>query len=65
MINNITNIDNPLTKNEYLKLVFTNEEISKNTLINRASQFWWLNRSNKIICGGYNSSHFGLKRYLK
>lgn len=63
MINDIKRNDNLLTKKEYLKLVFTNEDISRNLLIKRASQFWWLNNSDTIIIGGHNSFHFALKKY--
>lgn len=56
------NNDNPLTSREYLKLVFTNENMAKTLLMKRATQFWWLNKSEKIVNGGKNSIHFALKR---
>lgn len=63
MINDIKKNYNSLTKKEYFQLLFTKEDICRNLLIKRASQFWWLNNSDKIISGGYNSPHFALKRY--
>lgn len=62
-INNIIKDNyNPLTEKEYFKLVFSNEYIAKDVLLKRASQFWWLNKSETIVNGGKNSSHFALKR---
>lgn len=53
---------NYLTKKEYLKLLFSNENRARNLLIKRASQFWWLNKSETMVNGGQMSSHFALKR---
>lgn len=52
----------PLTNNEYLKLVFSNEYTAKDLLTKHASQYWWINKSENIVNGGKNSPHFALKR---
>lgn len=52
----------PLTNKEYLKLVFSNECTAKNLLMKRASQYWWLSKSEKMINSGHNSPHFALRR---
>lgn len=62
IVNDIEDKDNALSKREYLKLVFSNEDTSKNILIKRASKFWWLNKSEAFLNGGPDSSHFALKR---
>jgi len=61
-LNDFVPKDNLLNKKEYLKLVFFNEDIAKNVLTKRAFQFWWLNKSETLVNGGPNSSHFALKR---
>lgn len=53
--------NNPLTSNEYLKLVFFNEDIARNLLIKRASRFWWFSKSETIVNGGPSSFHFTLR----
>lgn len=60
--NDIKDKNIPLTNKEYLKLVFSNEYTAKDLLIKRASHYWWLNKSEKIINGGHNSPHFALKK---
>lgn len=54
--------DNVLSKRDYLKLLFSSEVTAKKVLIKRASQFWWLNKSEKCLNGGSDSSHFAIKR---
>lgn len=57
--------NNPLTSNEYLKLVFSNEDKARNLLIKRASQWWWFSKSETIVNGGPSSSYFALRRFNK
>lgn len=59
-VNDIKVKDNPLTKREYLKLVFSNEDSARNLLIKRASKFWWLHKSETLVNSGPKSSHFAL-----
>lgn len=58
----INDENNPLTRNEFLKLVFSNEDKARNLLIKRASQFWWFSKSETIVNGGPSSLYFALRR---
>lgn len=58
----VKNKDNFLTNKEYLKLVFYNEDLARNLLAKRASQFWWLKKSETIFNVEQDSSHIGFKR---
>lgn len=59
---NRSEVNNNLTNREYLKLVFIYENKARNLLIKRASQLWWLNKSEMITNGGKNSVYFALRR---
>uniref|UniRef100_A0A2S2NLL2 Gamma tubulin complex component protein N-terminal domain-containing protein n=1 Tax=Schizaphis graminum TaxID=13262 RepID=A0A2S2NLL2_SCHGA len=63
IINKIKDRNNSLPSREYLKLVFSHENIARKLLIKRASQFWWLNKSETIAEDGQYSFYFNLKRY--
>ncbi|XP_022182508.1 uncharacterized protein LOC111042242 isoform X1 [Myzus persicae] len=62
LVNRIKDNNNCLPSREYLKLVFSHENIGRNLLIKRASQYWWLNKS-ETAKGGQHPFYFSLKRY--
>ncbi|XP_025195243.1 uncharacterized protein LOC112594591 isoform X2 [Melanaphis sacchari] len=62
-VNGIKDRNNSLTSREYLKLVFSHENIARNLLIKRVSQLWWLNESETIAKKGQYSFYFNLKKY--
>lgn len=64
IVNGIKDNNNSLPGREYLKLVFSHENIGRNVLIKRASQFWWLNKSETTKCEQH-PFYFSLKRYTK
>ncbi|CAH1722627.1 uncharacterized protein LOC114130709 [Aphis gossypii] len=63
IVNGIKDRNNSLSSREYLKLVFSHENIARNLLIKRASQLWWLNKSETIAKDGQYSFYFNLKKY--
>ncbi|XP_060850963.1 uncharacterized protein LOC132929551 isoform X1 [Rhopalosiphum padi] len=63
IVNRIKDRNNSLPSREYLKLVFSHENIARKLLIKRASQFWWLNKSERIAEDGQYSFYFNLKKY--
>jgi len=61
IVNGIKDNNNSLPSREYLKLVFSHENIGRNLLTNRASQFWWLNKS-QTAKGEQHPFYFSLKK---
>ncbi|XP_015364270.1 PREDICTED: uncharacterized protein LOC107162071 [Diuraphis noxia] len=62
IVNKIKDNNNSLTSREYLKLVFSHENIGRHVLLKRVAQFWWLKKS-KTAKGEQHPFYSSLKKY--